>query len=64
MTTNIDDTPPNTKWYFSTSVPFKTLITEHQYWLSLRHMEKNDMEYSQEGKSLSISCWLYDPPKT
>ena len=34
----VDDTPSNPKRYFSTSVPFKILITQHQYKFSLRHM--------------------------
>ena len=37
---NKSDTPSNPRWYFSTSVTFKTLITQRQHRLSLRHMSK------------------------
>ena len=40
MKTNVYDTPPNPKWYLSTSVSFKTLITQHQDQLPLGHMKK------------------------
>ena len=60
MKTNVDENQSNPKWDVSTSVKFKKFITKHQYRPPLRHMKKNDMESIQEGKSLSISCWLYD----
>ena len=40
MNTYVDDTPSNTRFYFSTSVLFKILITQHQDRLILRHMKK------------------------
>ena len=40
MKTNVDDNPPNPKWYVSTSFSFQTLITQHQGQLPLRHMAK------------------------
>ena len=36
----VDKTPPNTRWEFLTSVPFKTLITQHQDQFPSRHTEK------------------------
>ena len=38
MKDKVEETLSNTKWYFSTFVPIKTLKTHHQYKLSLRHM--------------------------
>ena len=38
--TNVDNTPSDSLWDFSTSVPFLTLITYRQYLLPLRHMAK------------------------
>ena len=35
-----NETPYNPGWDFSTSVPFKTLITQHQNRLTLIHMKK------------------------
>ena len=40
MNTKVDDTPSNIKWNVSKSAPFKTLITQYQDILTLRHMVK------------------------
>ena len=37
MNTKVDDTSSNPRWDFLTSVPFKTLITQHQDQLTLRN---------------------------
>ena len=60
MKTYVDETPYSPRFYFSTIFPFKTLITQQQYILPLRHMAKKYMESSQERKSSLISCSLYD----
>ena len=54
--TYIDDTPCNTKRHFSKIVSFKTLITQYQDILPLRHMKNIYMESRQERKSSSNSC--------
>ena len=50
MNNEVEETPPNPIWEFLTSVPFKTLIKQHQDQLPLRHMAKKT-EYSQGGNS-------------
>ena len=60
MKNKVDKTQSNSRWEFSTSVPFKTFITQHQDKFPSRHTaKKNDTGSSQEGKSESISCWIY-----
>ena len=38
MKTNVDESPSIPRCYFSTCVPFKTLMTQHRYWFPLRNM--------------------------
>ena len=40
MKNKFDETPSNPGWEFLTDIPFKTLIAQHQHWLTLRHMKK------------------------
>ena len=47
----VDENPSNSRWYFLTSVPFKTLITQHQDQFPSRHMAKDNMGSSQEENS-------------
>ena len=39
MNNNYDESSSITKWKFSTCIPFKTLITQHQDMLPLIHMK-------------------------
>ena len=54
MKTNADDTPYNTNWYVSTSVTFKTLITQHKYRLSLRHTKKRYVIQSRRKEFINF----------
>ena len=51
MKTKVDETLLNPICYFSTCVTFNTLIKNHQDRLTLRQMEKNDMESIQKEKN-------------
>ena len=54
MKKNVDGTLLSQKWHYSTCVPFKTLISDHQDQFQLRHIAKKDMESSQKRKMLQF----------
>ena len=61
---NDDESLSIIRWDFPMCGSIKTLITQYQDRLSLRHIEKKDMESSQELNNSSILCCLYDTSKS
>ena len=57
MNYNLNDNPSNRKHYSSTRVTFKTLITQRQDQMTLRHMEKTRYGSHSRSKEL-INCML------
>ena len=59
MKNNVEENQSNSKWDISTSVILKK-YEKTQDLLPLKHIAKKYMEYSQEGNSSPIICWIYD----
>ena len=59
MKNKVDENPSNPRWDFQQLFHKKNINTTSRS-VAIEKHGKNDILVSQEGKSFSISCWIYD----